>query len=471
MEPAGLVLSIVSVVKIAAELVEVLHDFKDGGKQRIRLSAEVSSLWIVLENVKSQLDEFSASSSNVSTTYLATLGSPNGSLSQCSEILGLLLDKCSQKDGARRVLRVLRWPFDKDEVDRYLTSIHRLQTSINLAFAQTSLTLLSGIAADTNTSCEALQRQERQGLLSWLSPIDFEAQQTQTLSEWCPGTVTAFLQTPEYESFKAAECPFLWCPAGPGAGKSVFCSLVTKDLRTLSTNNENVAVLGVYISNRSASQGEIILREILGSLIKQLCLLGYGPDEELLISFRSATESARTLGADDLVRHLKRLLLQLTRTFVVIDAIDELQPHSRRVDLIDTIKELSPRLSVFIASRPLKELASLCTPLHHICDVCDGMASGFHHCSEHEQGGWDICPSCHTKGNLHCPDQSHPPPTFLPSTLTLFYAPLESDIRRYAENRTESDKHLYDLLSRKESLRLEVINKIVDESRQRLVIL
>jgi hypothetical protein len=120
MDPASLALSVATVLETAIKLVEILHDIKEGGKQRIRLSAEISSLWLVLENVKNQLDELSTSASQVPTSYLRSLSLPDGPLSQCSELLNTLYEKCTPKTGPSRVLQTLKWSFDKDEVDRYL---------------------------------------------------------------------------------------------------------------------------------------------------------------------------------------------------------------------------------------------------------------------------------------------------------------------------------------------------------------
>ena len=86
MDPASFAFSVAALNEVAARIVEYLHDIKDGGKQRIRLTAEVSALWILLENVNAQVEELAKSSKQPSTPYLHALATPGGPLEQCQEV-------------------------------------------------------------------------------------------------------------------------------------------------------------------------------------------------------------------------------------------------------------------------------------------------------------------------------------------------------------------------------------------------
>jgi hypothetical protein len=468
MDPASLALSVATVLETAIKLVEILHDIKEGGKQRIRLSAEISSLWLVLENVKNQLDELSTSASQVPTSYLRSLSLPDGPLSQCSELLNTLYEKCTPKTGPSRVLQTLKWSFDKDEVDRYLLIVHRLQTSISLSIAQTSLAVLSNVAADTSATRHALESHQLQQLHNWLSPLDFEAQQRQTSSDWCPGTVKWVLDLTEYRAFKRSENPYLWCPAPAGCGKTVLSSVIINDLRTTFPASGPVAVLGVYLTARSTTKDECLSSEIFGSLLRQVCSLGHGPDDELLAAFRSGHESNTALSAEDAMNHLKRLIAPLKQTYLVVDAIDELKPHRRRIQLTQNLKDLSASVSIFMTGRPYDELGKLCAPLHHICDVCDAeRQTGLYHCEHHLDGGWDACASCFAKGHTHCPTPTHADPTYLPCQILIWFHPLREDIELYVQQRIQDDDHLDVLLRGKESLKKQLVEKIVRESDER----
>ena len=466
MEPISLTLSIATAIDSAVKLVEVLHDIKDGGKQRIRLIAEISSLWLVLENVKAQLDELSSSASPAPAVYLKTLSNPDGPLAQCLQLLDKLYDKCRPKGGVGgRVLQSLKWSFDKDEVDRYLAVAHRLQSSITLAYAQTSLMVLNTIAEDTAITRQTLEEQSSKQLLDWLSTLDFEAQQHQAYSEWCIGTVDWVLQLEDYKIFKEGKNPYLWLPSAPGCGKTTFCSLALIDLRSEYPPGGDVAVLGIYLTSRSTVESEPAILNVMGSLLKQLCLQGLGPDNALRAAYHTSAASDSKLSIDDIKSHIQRLLSPLKRTFVVIDAMDELEPHQQRVRLINDLKDLSGSLSIFMASRPFPEVSRLCAPLHHVCDVCDsGQASGFYHCDEHLRGGWDVCADCFAKGSTHCPTSRHPRLQYLASTITLWFEPTHADIRLYVTSRIEGDENLAGLLQTKPQLRAQVIDKIVDES-------
>ena len=469
MDPVSLALSVATALDTVVKVVEYLHDTKEGGKQRIRLIAEISSLWLVLEAIKVQLDEMSAASTSlIPDTYLKTLGLPNGPLQQCQDILNSLHDKSKPRSGSQKVLQSLKWAFDKEEVDRYLLSVHRLQSSINLAYAQTSLTILSNVAADTSATRKEIEGQMLKQLLDWLSPIDFEAQQRQTLREWCPGTVLWTLEVDIYSRFRSRQNPYCWCPSVAGNGKTVLSSLVLRDLKALASENKGTAVLGIYLNSRSASQDESFLSDVLGNLLKQLCSAGLGPDQELRSAFHSATKSNSPLSIEDATSHLTRLLKPLDQAFIVVDAIDELQPHKRRMNMIEKLKQLTPSLSIFMTGRPFEELSKLCAPLSNVCDSCEsGREAGFYHCSEHLYGGWDVCASCFSKGTVRCPVETHPSPMYLESTSTLPFEPLNEDIELYCRYRIDNDEHLEKILGRRDSLKQQVIDKIVSESQKR----
>jgi hypothetical protein len=82
--------SITALAEAAAKLVEYLHDVKDGGKQRLRLSAEVSALWLVLESVKEQVEQWPQNPKSGTRKYIELLVQTNGPLQQSTAMLDQL---------------------------------------------------------------------------------------------------------------------------------------------------------------------------------------------------------------------------------------------------------------------------------------------------------------------------------------------------------------------------------------------
>jgi hypothetical protein len=177
------------------------------------------------------------------------------------------------------VVQQLKWPFNKDEVERHLTAIHRLQVQINLAYSRTTLALLEDVASTTAKTYSMIDNQEMRKMLDWLSPIDFASQQAQIFAKWCPGTIGWYLGTIEYQTWLEGGNHLLWTPGLAGMGKSVLVSFVIDSLGN-SIATQSFPTLGIYFNSRTPAGESDFMSDILSSLLKQL-LIRIGPDNQV----------------------------------------------------------------------------------------------------------------------------------------------------------------------------------------------
>ena len=206
------------------------------------------------------------------------------------------------RTGKSGLFQTLKWTFDKDEVNHYLDIIHRSQTSINLAYSQAVLSTLGTIGDDVTATRNHLDDQEARDILTWLSPIDFEAQQRQVLSDWCPGTLEWFPQHEQIQMWLAGTNPYVWVPGAPGSGKTVLSSFVINAMRSARSSTDKV--FGVYLSLQSLTSTHVI-EEIFGSLLKQ-SIGKDGIPETLRDAYRTREQSGR-LQLDELLGYPQRV--------------------------------------------------------------------------------------------------------------------------------------------------------------------
>ena len=459
MDPASFALSVAAVAETAAKLVEFLHDLKDGGKQRIRLSAQISALWVVLENVKAQVED-NSQANTASMHFFESLAVKGGPLEQCRHVLGDLQMRLEPKRGGKGVLQALRWTFDKDEVNRYLESVNRLQNAINLTYAQATLSLLQDITVTTKETRDMIDSQEMQVLLDWISPNDFEAQHGRMFSTWCPGTVEWHLKTKAIEKWLSGYNTLLWIPGLAGHGKSILASLMIEKLRT-GRNTQLIPTMGVYFSSRVNEVD--FLRDTFASLLRQLVIrLGAFPD--LRRHYRSSSAANQPLKLAEALQYIDTLLETHDRAFLVADGIDEVPTAHLKQAFFTSLRSLkfSDKISIILVSRPDISIRRLLAPLSHVCDICDDEEPKprFYHCAAHADGGYDICESCYQSGLQHCPDEAHEAPILLLSANSQHFEPSTADINTYMQHRLQRHELWDKLKSRTDGILDQLCSRV-----------
>ena len=164
--------------------------------------------------------------------------------------------------------------------------------------------------------------EQRQVILDWLTPIDYAPQQSDFIKRRQTGTGQWLLDSTEFQAWLKTD-KTLFCPGIPGAGKTFMTATVVSYLCTTFHEDPNVGIAYLYCDfKRNHEQG---LNELLLSLLKQLTQ-GHAliPDAVKLLHDRHKISRTQP-SLDDISRTLHSVTAHYSKTFIVVDALDECQ--------------------------------------------------------------------------------------------------------------------------------------------------
>jgi hypothetical protein len=198
---------------------------------------------------------------------------------------------------------------------------------------------------------------ERQSILTWLTPIDYAAQQHDFVSRRQAGTGQWLLESVQFQAWLEADQQTLFCPGIPGAGKTILASIVVDELTTRFSNDPTVGIAYIYCNFRRQDKQKI--DDLLASLLKQLAESQRslpGTVKELYDQHK--TKRTRP-SLDEISRSLNAVTTLYSRVFIIIDALDECQAsHGCRKRFLSEMFGLQTktRANLFTTSRFIPEI-------------------------------------------------------------------------------------------------------------------
>lgn len=499
MDPVSATASIIALIDGTYHLVEFLSDFKDGGKERMKLLAEVSNMACTLDSLREKLDQ------NLPTAGLLTLIRPGGPLDQCTSIVVTLTKELAPKDAtAGRTVQRLRWSFKKEDVYHTVEQLHRIQATIA---QQITLAVTEQIQHDSATARQILDDQEEQRIRNWLSPLNFVAQQKSIYESHCPGTGARFLRSKQFDAWKRSSKSILWCTGAPGAGKTYLSSIIVHELQKTSQAEGDIVLVAYCRYNDPECQD---LANIVGDLLKQ-CLKGRPAPDSLAELFRTHCLTDTRPTYETLLSILFDQLQSYRKCYIVIDALDELANSTNRSLLVAGLRPFQansitgdnwktsgqqpPQITItpsvqaasylMILSRDLEDISVAMAPINH-CDCCTArLPAPCGHCEDcllsylgsdylyncqscalpygTINGGYDTCQSCYD-GGVRCPEEAHPEMVRRVNNILFDVSADKEDLEQYLRWRVETDSSLKALLKKKDSLQNQVFDSVVSSS-------
>ena len=131
MDPLSIAASITTLLQLTGTIIQYLNSVKGAPEDRQRLLLElcnVSSILYILEDQASLAQQGDAWSST-----LLSINGPNGPIKQFKTALERLEKKLRPVDGLRHIVKIIAWPFQKEEITEILDVIERQKTLFNLA--------------------------------------------------------------------------------------------------------------------------------------------------------------------------------------------------------------------------------------------------------------------------------------------------------------------------------------------------
>ncbi|KAI0440392.1 hypothetical protein F4803DRAFT_527515, partial [Xylaria telfairii] len=168
-------------------------------------------------------------------------------------------------------------------------------------------------------------QKQKQEILAWLTPIDYSAHQSDFIRRRQAGTGQWLLDSPEYRHWVATKKEALFCPGIPGAGKTMLASIVVDSLLELQRADKSIAVCYIFLNFRQSNEQK--LDDLMAGILKQLAQaqLGLSEGVESLYNNHKNKGSGSRPTVSELRQAIQSGVRELSRVFIVIDALDECQ--------------------------------------------------------------------------------------------------------------------------------------------------
>ncbi|CAI6093521.1 unnamed protein product, partial [Clonostachys chloroleuca] len=200
-------------------------------------------------------------------------------------------------------------------------------------------------------------RKEVEGILEWLTPINYGPLQSDIIRLRQPGTGQWFLDTDEYRIWASGNGRTLYCPGIPGAGKTMIASIVVDDILRICRDDPTLGIAFIFCNFQRNEQQTTEM--LLCSLLKQLASLLPTPPKQLDELYQTHRKLGTRPSALELSELVQIVLGAFSRTFVIVDALDECQNSDLSRDrFLDAIfnMQASTGVNIFLTSRAIPEI-------------------------------------------------------------------------------------------------------------------
>lgn len=192
------------------------------------------------------------------------------------------------------------------------------------------------------------------GLLTWLSPANYESRLRENVKSRLQGTARWFLEHTLYLNWVSGSTSTLFCPGDFGTGKSVISATVADDLRqTLGNATQPVIYLYCDWSTQSTQSTQSV-ENFLGDVVRQLVhARGWAPRSMYDMQRKYEAAGSRP-SLDEWEQTVKDLLSDCKQAFIVVDALDECDEEVCKVllSLIQRLQNLHT-VKLLATSRPI----------------------------------------------------------------------------------------------------------------------
>lgn len=226
----------------------------------------------------------------------------------------------------------------------------------------TNLILLIGIQGSIDTVSTKIDRivdiqhdQNQQAILDWLHPNDYSSQQNDFIASRQEGSGEWILNSDQFQQWIKQETTILFCPGIPGAGKTMATSIVIDHLQEKFRIRRDIGIAFIYFNFHQHIEHGII--GLFSCLLRQLSFQTGGMEEVTkLYNYHKPRRSRPSF--QEVLDSLKRVIMNFSSTFILIDALDECRLPDGVLKLLAKIFELQgiAGFGLFATSRFIPEI-------------------------------------------------------------------------------------------------------------------
>ncbi|KAN0073570.1 hypothetical protein V8E54_008790, partial [Elaphomyces granulatus] len=226
---------------------------------------------------------------------------------------------------AKELLRVIP-PVQVDKTPTAADAIKKFSEKMNT------------IGEDVDWIVSAQKDEYRKKILDWLSPIDYAELQSDTFHKRQKGTGEWFLKSTPFIEWLGGKEKTLFCPGIPGTGKTMIASIVVDHLKTSFPDDKTGKAFLYCIYKRQDNQK---VDDLLASLLGQLAVWQSMVPESIreLYGKHRRGEKPR-LSRNEILEALSSIIKTYSRTFIIIDALDECKTNHIRNELLSEVYKL-----------------------------------------------------------------------------------------------------------------------------------
>ena len=164
-------------------------------------------------------------------------------------------------------------------------------------------------------------------MLEWISPVDYISQHNDYEARGEPRSRKWLFESSEYTQWVNKKGGILLCPGTPGSGKTITTAMITKDIQTMIGNDKDRRVVNVYCTYQRRDQET---NELLCSFLRASLERGARTPLEISQAFEASQSQRRPFDRGKVIDFLALSLSGLSRAYILVDGLDELEAHVMR---------------------------------------------------------------------------------------------------------------------------------------------
>ncbi|KAK6531910.1 hypothetical protein TWF694_003073 [Orbilia ellipsospora] len=242
----------------------------------------------------------------------------------------------------------LSWPFVEEETTQLVAMLHRYREIFQTALTAEGFVFTTAILQEV-TSFKADMQFET--ILNWLCPANFEDKQRDVFRQHHPRSGRWFLDSAPFTNWLTAKYSRIWCHGDPGAGKTVMTSMVINYLsESIHDKNTGLAYFYCDYQDQDNQTADYFVASLLKQLVRRRLILPSKLEE----FYQTFCKERRLPKLTDLTNLLLHTSSFFSQTYLVIDALDELDSTRHRRQFLSVLYDLEQKersIRLFVTSR------------------------------------------------------------------------------------------------------------------------